>query len=308
MAHMPNHHTSPLRGVFAAAVTPLDTQHKPDPAELPTLLNHLARRGCQGALLFGTTGEGPSFSIAERVGYIREAVRYRHSALPDFKILVGTGFPSLDDTITMTRQAFDLGADAVLTLPPYYFKGVSAEGLAAFFETVARAAVPEHGLMLAYHIPQVAGVGVPDDSIARLRERGIKQIVGMKDSQDDLDHTLTTTRAFPGFAVFAGSDSILTEALAGGAAGCITALANVTSPLNRAVWDAHQRGQAAPDAQAKLTQARQIVKSLNGPAAMKAALAELFGFPHWAVRPPLESLTPTQAHKLAAELADIVRV
>lgn len=300
-------HTSPLHGVFSAAVTPLDARHRPDPAALPNLLSHLARRGCHGALLFGTTGEGPSFSVVERLDFLREAMRYRQSALPDFKILVGTGFPSLDDTITMTRQAFELGADAVLTLPPYYFKGVSAEGLAAFFETVARAAVPEDGVMLAYHIPQVAGVGVPDASIARLRERGVKQIVGMKDSQDDLDHTLTTTRAFPGFAVFAGSDSILTEALAGGAAGCITALANVTSPLNRVVWEAHQRGQTAPDAQAKLTRARQIVKGFNGPAAMKAALAERFGFPHWAVRPPLESLTPAQARQLGEELADIVQ-
>lgn len=295
-------HTPPLSGVFAAAVTPLNAKSNPDLSALPNLLNHLARRGCHGALLFGTTGEGPSFSVAERLDYVREAVRYRNSALPDFKILVGTGFPSLDDTITMTRQAFESGAEAVLTLPPYYFKGVSAEGLATFFETVARAAVPENGLMLAYHIPQVAGVGVPDESIARLRERGVMQIVGMKDSQDDLAHTLTTTRAFPGFAVFAGSDSILTDALAGGAAGCITALANVTSPLNRQVWDAHQRGQAAPDAQAALTRARHVVKGLNGPAAMKAALAELFGFPSWGVRPPLESLTPDKIGALTAGL------
>lgn len=299
-------HTSPLTGVFAAAVTPLNAQHHPDITALPALFTHLAQRGCHGALLFGTTGEGPSFSIEERIEFVREAVRYRDSASPDFKILVGTGFPSLEDTIRMTRQAFDLGADAVLTLPPYYFKGVSAEGLATFFEAVARAAVPEDGLMLAYHIPQVAGVGVPDESIARLRERGVKQIVGMKDSQDDLNHTLTTTRAFPGFAVFAGSDSILTEALAGGGAGCITALANITSPFNRAVWDAHQRGEVAPEAQSKLTRARQIVKGLNGPAAMKAALAELFGFPYWEVRPPLEGLTREQIEALTQDLRALI--
>lgn len=256
--------------------------------------------------MFGTTGEGPSFSIAERLEFVREAVRYRNTTRPDFKILVGTGFPNLDDTIRMTRHAFELGADAVLTLPPYYFKGVSPEGLATFFETVAHTAVPEDGLMLAYHIPQVSGVGVPDESIARLRERGVKQIVGMKDSQDDLNHTLTTTRAFPGFAVFAGSDSILTEALAGGAAGCITALANVTSPLNRAVWEAHQRGQAAPEAQAKLTRARHIAKGLNGPAAMKAALTDLFGFPQWDVRPPLDDLTREQRASLVENLRAVL--
>lgn len=299
-------HSHPLAGVFAATVTPLTAQHQPDVPALPALLDHLAQRGCHGALLFGTTGEGPSFSIAERLEFVREAVRYRNTTRPDFKILVGTGFPNLDDTIRMTRHAFELGADAVLTLPPYYFKGVSPEGLATFFETVAHTAVPEDGLMLAYHIPQVSGVGVPDESIARLRERGVKQIVGMKDSQDDLNHTLTTTRAFPGFAVFAGSDSILTEALAGGAAGCITALANVTSPLNRAVWEAHQRGQAAPEAQAKLTRARHIAKGLNGPAAMKAALTDLFGFPQWDVRPPLDDLTREQRASLVENLRAVL--
>ena len=101
----------------------------------------------------------------------------------------------------------------------------------------------------------------------------------MKDSQDDWPHTLETTSQFPGFHVFSGSDSILTEALAGGAAARITALANVTSPLNRAVWDAHQNGGTAPGAQKALVRARQVIKGLSGPAAMKAALANLFGFP-----------------------------
>ena len=298
---MPNSSSFPS-GVFAAAVTPLTPDLNPDPGALPALLDHLAQRGCHGALLFGTTGEGPSFSIRERTEFLYEAVHYRDSAQPGFKIFAGTGCPSLSDTIELTHKAFDLGVDAVLTLPAYFFKGVSAEGLAQFFEQVVRAAVPDDGRLLVYHIPQVSGVGVPDETIARLRQRGVKQVVGMKDSSDDLAHLLTTAQAFPGFGVFSGSDSILTDALNGGAVGCITALANVTSPLNRAVWDAHQRGESASEAQAKLTHARQVAKGLNGPAAMKAALAGLFGFPRWSVRPPLEPLSAEQSRKLAEEL------
>ncbi len=298
--------TSPLTGVYAAAVTPLTRDLNPDPAALPAFLDHLASRGCQGALLFGTTGEGPSFSIHERLDFLREALRYRDSARPGFKILAGTGCPSVSDTIELTHKAFDLGIDAALTLPAYFFKGVSPEGIARFFEQVVRAAVPDDGRLLVYHIPQVSGVGVPDEALARLRERGVEQVVGMKDSSDDLAHLLTTAQAFPGFGVFSGSDSILTEALNGGSVGCITALANVTSPLNRAVWDAHQRGRASPDAQAGLVRARQVVRGLNGPAAMKAALAELFGFPRWGVRPPLEPLTAEQSRKLAEELGALL--
>ncbi len=305
MQPMPNS-TSAFGGVFAAMVTPLTPSQQPDLDALPSLLEHLAQRGCHGALLFGTTGEGPAFALRERADVLREAVRYRNHAHPDFKLLAGTGCVSLPDTIELTQTAFDLGMDGVVTLPPYYFKNVSAAGLATYFEQVVRQAVPSDGRLFIYHFPQVAGVPVPDETIAALRVKFPKQIAGMKDSQDDLPHTLATARAFPGFDVFAGSDSILTDALAGGAAGCITALANVTSPLNRAVWDAHQRGTTDADAQAKLTHARQLMKGLNGPAAMKAALAELFGFPRWGVRPPLESLAAEQTRALADELGKLL--
>jgi 4-hydroxy-tetrahydrodipicolinate synthase len=293
-------------GIYAAAITPLTADSKPDLTALPALFNHLAERGCHGALIFGTTGEGPSFSIRERTAYVREAIRYRDSHRSDFKVFVGTGCPSVDDTIELTRSAFDLGADAVLTLPAYFFKGVSAEGIANFYEAVTRAAVPETGRLLVYHIPQVSGVGVPDDSIAKLRERGVKQVVGMKDSSDDLPHLLGTLKALPNFGVFSGSDSILLEALKGGGAGSITALANITSPLNRRVWDAFQRGEEDTATQAKLVRARQIVKGLAGPAAMKSALADLFGFPRWGVCAPVEPLAPADARRIAEELGALL--
>jgi 4-hydroxy-tetrahydrodipicolinate synthase len=130
----------------------------------------------------------------------------------------------------------------------------------------------------------------------------------MKDSQDDLPHALEVTRQFPGFHVFSGSDSILSDTLAAGGAGSITALANVTSPLNRAVWDAVQGGGTAPEAQAALVRARQAITGLNGPAAMKAVLADLFGFPDWPVRPPLEPLTPEQRTGLRNAMAELIAV
>ena len=134
--------TSTLEGVIAAAVTPLDSSGKLDLAGLPRLIDFLAGRGCQGVLLLGTTGEGPSFSVAERTEVLREGLRHRAAAWPDLKLLAGTGCASLPDTIALTRAAFDLGADAVVTLPAFYYKGVSPEGLTAYFEQVIRQAVP----------------------------------------------------------------------------------------------------------------------------------------------------------------------
>src|SRR5690349_6797451 len=134
-----------LRGVYAAAVTPLTAELAPDLAALPALLDFLATRGCHGALLLGTTGEGTSFSVDEHIAVFREGLRYRATARPDFRILAGTGAASPSDAATLTRAAFDLGADAVVTLPPFYYKNVSADGLAAYYDTLIRTAVPADG-------------------------------------------------------------------------------------------------------------------------------------------------------------------
>jgi 4-hydroxy-tetrahydrodipicolinate synthase len=299
-------HVPDLRGIYAAAVTPLDASGQPHLGALPALLDHLSRRGCHGALVLGTTGEGPSFSVVERKAVIREAVAYRNAARRPFKVLAGTGCANLSDTIDLTHAAFDLGVDGVVTLPAFFYKGVEPAGLAAYFEQVVRAAVPADGRLLVYHIPQVSGVGIPPETVAALRQRLPAQVYGMKDSQDDRPHLLSTIEQFPGFHVFAGSDSLLTDGLAAGGGGGITALANITSPLNRAIWDAHQAGGTAPEAQAALVQARTAVRGLNGPAATKAALADLFNFPLWPVRPPLQSLSAEQRSTLSAALAALL--
>ena len=115
-----------LFGVFAAAVTPLKSDLDPDLDSLPEYLAILAGRGCHGALVLGTTGEGPSFSVEQRKAITRAALRVRE-AQPEFIVLAGTGCASLTDTIELTRGAFDLGVDGCVTLPPFYYKGVAVE-------------------------------------------------------------------------------------------------------------------------------------------------------------------------------------
>jgi 4-hydroxy-tetrahydrodipicolinate synthase len=295
-----------LPGIYAAAVTPLTASLQPDHEALPALLDFLAERGCHGVVVLGTTGEGPSFSVDERAAFIRAAIDHRDARRPDLRLIAGTGCANLTDTQTLTRAAFDAGADAALVLPAFYFKGVSATGLAGYFEAILQAAVPAEGRLLVYHIPQVSGIAIPAETVAALRARYPQQAWGMKDSQDHLPHTQAMLREFPGFGVFTGSDSTLSDSLAAGAVGGITALANITSPLNRQVWDAHKRGQAAPEAQARLNRARQVVAGLNGSAVMKFALAELFGFPYWPVRPPLSELPAEAKARLAAELRELL--
>ena len=121
----------------------------PDLDALPGLLDFLAGRGCHGALLLGTTGEGPAFSVAERIEVLRAGLRHRDGALPGFQVLAGTGCASLPDTIALTKAAFDLGVDGVVVLPAFYFKGVGADGLVHYFDELVRAAVPPEGALLA---------------------------------------------------------------------------------------------------------------------------------------------------------------
>jgi 4-hydroxy-tetrahydrodipicolinate synthase len=115
-----------LTGVFAAVVTPLKPDLSPDLDGLINLLQFLAHRGCHGVLLLGTTGEGPSFSLNERLSVYQAAV-YARQNLSGLRLLAGTGTPSLEDTIFLTRAVFDLGYDGVVVLPPYYFRKVSDE-------------------------------------------------------------------------------------------------------------------------------------------------------------------------------------
>jgi hypothetical protein len=137
--------------------------------DVPLLLDFLARRGCHGALLLGTTGEGPSLSAQERLALLHAALPVRQS-WPDFRLLAGTGTPSLEETVALTRQAFDLGLDGVVVLPPYYYRKVSDEGLLAWYGQVLRRGAPQDGAVFGYHIPGVTGVPLSLDLLAQLKD------------------------------------------------------------------------------------------------------------------------------------------
>src|SRR6266536_239066 len=182
----------PLAGVYAAAVTPLrEASLNGDKSDLsldldsvPILLKFLAGRGCHGAVLFGTTGEGPSFSPTERELLMRAACEARQ-LLPGFRLLAGTGTPSLSETIDLTKLAFDLGFEGVLVVPPYYFRKATDNGLFTWFSEVIQKAVPANGYLLGYHFPNVAGFGFSMELLARLKEAFPIQFAGIKDSSHD---------------------------------------------------------------------------------------------------------------------------
>ena len=293
----------PLSGVYAAAVTPLKADLSPDLDAVAPFLEFLASRGCHGALLFGTTGEGPSFSPSEREAVWKAAAKVREH-LPQFRLLAGTGTPSLTETIELTRLAFDLGYDAVVTLPPYYFRKATDEGLFQWFEQVITRSVPSDGYLLGYHFPNVAGLGFSLNLLSRLKDAFPKQFAGIKDSSHDQDFALSLGKRFGSdLAVFSGTDSDFAFALTNYAAGCITAPANLISPGLREIYDAFRSDQDPSLAQAKVSIQRHTLEKLQPfPPTLKALLARMCGQPRWPVRPPLVDAPEAELEQIQREL------
>jgi 4-hydroxy-tetrahydrodipicolinate synthase len=297
---MPSQH--PLAGVYAAAVTPLKHDSTLDFDSVPALLKFLSSRGCHGAVLFGTTGEGPSFSPAEREVLMRAACEVCDQ-VPGFRLIAGTGTPSLEETIQLTGLAFDLGYEAVLVVPPYYFRKATDEGLFRWFSEVIQRAVPSDKYILGYHFPNVAGIGFSVELLERLKDAFPTQFAGIKDSSHDADLARTLGETFGSdLAVFTGTDSYLQLAMENKAAGCITAPANILSPDLREAWDCINEEKDPSEAQARIKKQRDILDKYQPfPPALKALLHRLYEFPRWSVKPPLVEITPELEEKLVAE-------
>lgn len=297
----------PLAGVYAAAVTPIRASDSTlDHESVPVLLRFLASRGCHGAVLFGTTGEGPSFSPSERESILRSARAYRNQ-LRGFKLIAGTGTPSLSESIDLTKLAFDLGYDAALVVPPYYFRKATDDGLFAWFSELINKAVPKDRYILGYHFPNVAGIGFSLELLARLKDAFPKQFAGIKDSSHDADLARNLGEKFgDDLVVLTGTDTYLQMAMENKAAGCITAAANLISPDLRKAWDLIRAGQDPSEVQERINQQRHILEKYPPfPPTIKALLHRVHDLPRWAVKPPLESLSAELEEKVFEEFKSL---
>lgn len=296
----------PLAGVYAAAVTPLKHDSTLDLESVPAFLHFLASRGCHGTLLFGTTGEGPSFSSKEREAYLR-AIQNIRKDLNDFKILAGTGTPSLSETIELTKLAFELGCDAVVVLPPYYYRKVDNEGLFNWFSELIKKAVPTNKYLLGYHIPPMTGIGFSLELLERLKEKYSAQFAGIKDSSHDESFATAVGQRFgKELLVLNGTDLYFHHALKNNAQGAITAPANLISDNLRKIWDLFQEGKDPTEIQNKVTEQRHFLEKYSPIAPiLKGLLHKIHNLPQWSVRSPLEDASSTVIEEAAEEFLKI---
>jgi 4-hydroxy-tetrahydrodipicolinate synthase len=289
------------RGVFAAALTPLEGNLNPDHGALARHCRWLLDSGCDGLAVLGTTGEANSFGVKERIGMLDAIIA---DGIPPATLLPGTGCAAIPDTVSLTQHAVEAGCAGVVMLPPFYYKGVSDDGLfAAYSEVIQRVGDGRLRIYL-YHFPKMSQTPLGFDLIERLVTAYPDTVVGMKDSSGDLDNMVAAAKRFPGFAVFAGSDSLLLPVIEAGGAGCITACANVACHLARRVMDDFAAGDAA-ESHAALDAVRKAIEVFPLSAALKEIMAEHTGDAAWrTVRPPLTPLSADQVADLKARLGD----
>jgi 4-hydroxy-tetrahydrodipicolinate synthase len=273
---------SGLQGIIAAVATAVDASGEPDCARSTALARFLLDNGCDGLNVLGTTGEATSFSLAQRQ---RVMTAYREANLPMERLMVGTGAAALADAVALTRHAADLGFAGALVLPPFYYKGVSDDGLLATIDAIATATAQNPIPIYLYHFPAQSGLPWHVKLIKRLLETFGTRIVGLKDSSGDMAFAREAAALSKSFKVFPSTEAALMEARAGTFAGCISATANLNADLCATAY--HSGDQTILDAAVAI---RKLFDGKPLVAGVKALLAHIHSDPAWTrVMPPLHA-------------------
>jgi 4-hydroxy-tetrahydrodipicolinate synthase len=290
-----------IEGVLSPVVTPFKRDYAPDAERFVRHCRWLLKSGCSGLAVFGTNSEANSLSVPEKRRLLEALVA---GGVPAAALMPGTGHNALPDSIELTREAVKLGCGGVLMLPPFYYKGVSDEGLYRNFAEIIERVGDERLQLYLYHIPPVSQVPISLALIERLLSKYPGIVAGVKDSSGDWSNTKAMLDNFSknNFDVFAGSEEFLLANMRGGGKGCITATGNVNpGPIDNVYrnW----RSSDADKLQAGITATRKIVQKQPMIPALKATIAAFGNDPQWkTVRPPLVELNADQERTLITDL------
>ena len=287
---------APVHGLWCATLTPLDASGGVDHGMMVTHAKSLLSRGVDGVAPFGTTGEGQSFSLAERRAGVDALLA---AGIPREKVVAATGCAALPETIALTRHGVESGCAACLVLPPFFWKDASDDGLFAWYAQVIEAVGDSRLRIYLYHIPQVSGTPLSVALIARLAAAFPGIIAGVKDSAGDWSNTQALLAAVPQLAILVGHEPHLPRLLRAGGAGTICGVANLFPDLVRALL----LPTVTPADEQRVVEFIEIAFRQPFLAGFKAILAEQTRNAAWqAVRAPLVPLAAESRRTLLGAL------
>jgi len=298
----PRQTDTPKHRSYTAIATPFNADNI---VKLPAMAKHakwLLDQGCDGLVVFGSTGEATSLTIAERKATLDALIA---SGIPAGDMVVGTGCCAIADTVDLSSHALDVGCHGVLVMPPFYFKGVSDDGifnaLAETIQGIIKNTGRESFNLYLYHFPKLSGISLHSGLVNRLKDAFPDIIRGYKDSGGVWDNTIDIINNCPGVHVYSGSEAPLSDVLNNGGAGCISATANVQPAEIGAVIKAWEAGDSNAQAAAQevASKNRMTMQAHPMAAASKMILAKIHGDEDWTnIRPPLTLLRQDDADAL----------
>ncbi|SFQ05381.1 dihydrodipicolinate synthase family protein [Tranquillimonas alkanivorans] len=282
-----------MKGIIAAVPTPVDGQGQPIEALFVEHCRWVLDNGCDGLNVLGSTGEANSFDSATRKTVMGWAAR---TFAPE-RLMVGTGTPSLAETIALTEYADDLGYRVALVLPPYYYAPVSDAGLVRWYIALHEALGDRAIQIYFYNYPQMTGLKIPVAVIEELHRAAPERFRGIKDSSGDLDYCREIVVAAPDMAVFPSSETSLGDATTSGFAGCISATVNHSASICAETW----RTGGTPDLHARIAELRAAIGRQPLIPSVKYLVARRTGERTWAnTLPPFIDLAPQERQALDA--------
>ena len=295
-----------ITGVYSAAATPIEADGSPCFDLFTAHCRGLLAEGCHGIALLGTTGEANNFSVDERMALL-DAVC--NSGISGEQLLPGTSCSNLSETKALTAHALSCQVKACVILPPFYYKGISDEGLFRFYAQLLEGLADSRLKIILYHIPQMTQVPISHELIYRLRTEFPDIFVGIKDSAGNIENMKKIVERFPGFSVMAGADPLLLPLVKAGGAGCITATSNlradslryifdhINDPSLKAEIDQHQK---------RINDWRNLSNSYAQLATIKAMISKVRGDARWcALRPPLTAITAQEQETIWTQMQQI---
>jgi 4-hydroxy-tetrahydrodipicolinate synthase len=285
-----------MRGLWCALLTPLQADGTLDASRLVSHARLLLEQGIDGVVPFGTTGEGPSFSVAERQAGLEALLA---GGVPARHIAVAVGCAALPDTAELTRHALANGCVRCLALPPFFYREIGDAGVHAFYSALIDGVGDSRLRLYLYNLPQSTAAGVSPHVAAELATANPEVVAGIKDSSCNWSNTQAYLRAIPQLSVLSGFEPDLPRLMRAGGAGTVCGVANFLPALVRDLL----RPGASARAASRVRRFLETAARYSLLPAFKALLAAQSADPAWlSLRPPLMGLDSAARGRLLGEL------